>query len=230
MNQVLINSTLLTSSLLFTLYANASVTANISAASNYLWRGVSQTQGAVAVQGGVDYEHDNGFYLGSWASNVDFGDATSYELDFYTGYAGSIGEEFGYDIGYLYYAYPDSDSNVDFGELKAAVSWKWFNVSYSHVTNAGSNVASEPLDNKEMGYFDAGMSIPLSDTLSLAMHYGYSTGDIVTAWFATSHYSDYSISINKESNIGDISFMLSDTDLNGDDPKVILGYSYSFGL
>lgn len=225
-----LTSTLLASSILTSFGAYADVTANIGATSNYLWRGVSQTQDAVAVQGGIDYEHDNGFYLGTWASNVDFGDATSYELDFYTGYAGSIGEEFGYDIGYLYYAYPDSDSNIDFGELKAAVSWKWLNLSYSHVVNADSDVASEPLDNKDMGYFDAGVSIPLSDTLSIALHYGYSTGDIVTAWFATSHYSDYSVSLNKETNVGDINFMISDTDLNGDDPKIVIGYSYSFGL
>ena len=225
-----LTSTLIASSILTSFCAYADVTANIGATSNYLWRGVSQTQDAVAVQGGVDYEHDSGFYLGSWASNVDFSDDTSYELDFYTGYAGTIGEEFGYDIGYLYYAYPDSDSNIDFGELSAAVSWKWFTLSYSHVVNAGSDVASEPLDNKDMGYLDASVSIPLSDTLSIAAHYGYSTGDIVTAWFGVSHYSDYSISLNKETNIGDINFTLSDTDLNGDDPKVILGYSYSFDL
>ncbi|WP_394389538.1 TorF family putative porin [Shewanella woodyi] len=225
-----LSSTLLASSLLTSLYADASVTANIGATSNYLWRGVSQTQDAVAVQGGVDYEHGSGLYLGTWASNVDFDDETSYELDFYAGYAGTIGEELGYDISYLYYAYPDSDSDIDFGELKAAISWRWFSLSYSHVTNAGSDVATAPWDNEDMGYLDAGVSIPLSDSLSISAHYGYSTGDIVTAWFDTDSYSDYSLSLNKETEIGEVSFTVSDTDLNGDDATIIIGYSYSFEL
>ncbi|MBW8182786.1 TorF family putative porin [Shewanella nanhaiensis] len=225
-----LSSTLLASSLLTSFYVDASVTANIGATSNYLWRGVSQTQDAVAVQGGVDYEHESGLYLGTWASNVDFGDETSYELDFYAGYAGTIAEEFGYDVSYLYYAYPDSDSDIDFGELKAAISWRWFSLSYSHVINAGSDVATTPWDNEDMGYLDAGVSIPLSDTLSISAHYGYSTGDIVTAWFDTDSYSDYSLSLNKETEIGEVSFTVSDTDLNGDDAKIIIGYSYSFEL
>jgi uncharacterized protein (TIGR02001 family) len=48
------------------------VTANIGVVSNYMWRGVTQTQDAAAVQGGVDYAHASGFTAGVWASNVDF--------------------------------------------------------------------------------------------------------------------------------------------------------------
>ncbi|QFU24615.1 TorF family putative porin [Shewanella eurypsychrophilus] len=230
MKQALISSSILASTIFISASAAATVTGNVGATSNYLWRGVTQTQDTVAVQGGVDYGHESGLYLGTWASNVDFGDDTSYELDFYGGYAGSIGEDFGYDISYLYYAYPDSDSSVDFGELTAAISWKWFSLSYSQVVNASDDVASDPLDNTDMSYIDAGVSLPLSETLSISAHYGYSTGDVVTAWFDTSNYADYSISLNKATDFGDISFMLSDTDLQGDDPKIALGYSYSFDL
>jgi hypothetical protein len=49
-----------------------SFSANIGAVSNYMWRGVSQTQDGPAVQGGLDYAHSSGFYIGTWASNVDF--------------------------------------------------------------------------------------------------------------------------------------------------------------
>jgi len=55
---------------------------------------------AAAVQGGLDYEHASGFYAGGWGSNVDFGDGTSYELDLYAGFSGSV-EELGYDVGYI---------------------------------------------------------------------------------------------------------------------------------
>ncbi len=111
--------------------AQAAVSGNIGAASNYLWRGTTQTDDSVAVQGGIDYSHDSGFYLGTWASNVDFGDDTSYELDFYGGYSGSIGEDFGYDISYLYYGYPDAEGDIDFGELALTLSWKWFELGYA---------------------------------------------------------------------------------------------------
>jgi uncharacterized protein (TIGR02001 family) len=51
-----------------------SVSANIGVVSNYIWRGVTQTQDGAAVQGGLDYSNANGFYLGTWASNIDWND------------------------------------------------------------------------------------------------------------------------------------------------------------
>jgi hypothetical protein len=51
-----------------------SISANIGAVSNYMWRGVTQTQDGAAVQGGLDFSHESGFYIGTWASNVDFND------------------------------------------------------------------------------------------------------------------------------------------------------------
>ncbi|QYJ90443.1 MULTISPECIES: TorF family putative porin [Shewanella] len=230
MKQALRTLSLLAGTLMVALPASASVTGNIGATSNYLWRGATQTGDAPAVQGGIDFEHDSGLYLGTWASNVDFGDDTSYEIDFYGGYAGSIGEDFGYDISYLYYAYPDSDSSIDFGEVTLALSWKWFSIGYSKVVNAGSDVAADPFDEKDLSYINAGVSFPLSETLSISAHYGYSSGDVVNAWFDTDNYADYSLSLDKETDFGTISFLVSDTDLEGDDPKVVVGYSYSFDL
>ncbi len=51
-----------------------SISANIGVVSNYMWRGVTQTQDGAAVQGGLDFTHSSGFYAGTWASNVDFND------------------------------------------------------------------------------------------------------------------------------------------------------------
>ena len=53
------------------------LSANVAATSNYLWRGVSQTGNAAAISGGIDYAADSGFYAGTWASNIDFGDDAS---------------------------------------------------------------------------------------------------------------------------------------------------------
>ncbi|QYK01825.1 TorF family putative porin [Shewanella psychrotolerans] len=230
MKRALRTLSILAGTMMIALPASASVTGNAGVTSNYLWRGVTQTNDSAAVQGGIDYEHDSGFYLGTWASNVDFGDDTTYEIDFYGGYAGSVGEDFGYDIGYLYYAYPDSDSSIDFGEISVGISWKWLSLSYSHVVNADSDVASDPYDEKDLQYINAGISFPVSESLSLNVHYGYSSGDVVNAWFDADDYSDYSVSLDKESEFGTFSFMVSDTDLDEDDPKVLVSYSYSFDL
>ncbi|WP_394203748.1 TorF family putative porin [Shewanella waksmanii] len=230
MKQAVSTLTLIASTMLLSLPASAAVSGNIGATSNYLWRGVSQTDDSVAVQGGIDYEHDSGFYVGGWASNVDFSDSTTFELDLYAGFAGTLGEDFGYDVYYLYYAYPDSDGSIDLGEVSLGLSYKWLSVSYSHLVNAGDDVATEPLSNTDMGYFTVDVSIPLSDTLSLNGHYGYSRGDVITAWYDTENYSDYSISLAKDTDFGTISFLVGDTDLADDDPKLVLGYSYSFDL
>ena len=51
-----------------------SISANIGAVSNYMWRGVTQTLDGPAVQGGLDFSHESGFYAGTWASNIDWND------------------------------------------------------------------------------------------------------------------------------------------------------------
>jgi uncharacterized protein (TIGR02001 family) len=230
MKSSLMKMALLTSGLLFANTSIADVTANIGANSNYLWRGVTQTDDGVAVQGGLDYSHESGFYAGSWASNVDFGDSTSYEVDLYTGYSGTILDDISYDLGYLYYGYPDADGNINFGELSISASFKWLEVGYSHVIHADEDLASPPLDNKDLSYLQANMTFPLSDTLSLVAHYGYSSGDVVQSWFGGSNYADYHLALSAETPMGTVSFMLSDTDLKDQDTKVVLGYNYTFDL
>ena len=91
------------------------VSANVSFASDYIWRGMTQSDGP-AIQGGFDYAAENGFYAGIWGSNVNFNDGAGSELDYYFGYgfdAGSIGV----DIGYLAYDYPKNETGLDFEEI-----------------------------------------------------------------------------------------------------------------
>ncbi|WP_292773230.1 TorF family putative porin, partial [Methylophaga sp. UBA5100] len=52
-----------------------SVTANVLIGSDYIFRGISQTDNNPTIQGGIDYGHASGLYVGTWASNVDFDDA-----------------------------------------------------------------------------------------------------------------------------------------------------------
>ena len=69
-----------------------SVSGNMSLTSDYIWRGMTQNDGEVAIQGGFDLETDSGFYLGTWAGSANFGGGESLELDYYGGYAGYIGD------------------------------------------------------------------------------------------------------------------------------------------
>lgn len=101
-------------------------TGNVGLFSQYIFRGLTQTNRDPAVQGGFDYAHSSGFYAGTWASNVSFlkenastpftgaagtgimgtySEGGSLEWDFYGGYKGTAGD-FGYDLGTLYYWYP----------------------------------------------------------------------------------------------------------------------------
>src|SRR5689334_16407536 len=90
------------------------LTANVGIFSEYIFRGISQTAGKPAVQGGFDYAHSSGFYLGTWGSNIswleDFGLYTrsSLEWDFYGGYKSNFpgSDDWNYDVGTLYYYYP----------------------------------------------------------------------------------------------------------------------------
>ncbi len=124
-------------------------TGNVTVANDYRFRGISQTFEQPTIQGGFDYSHANGFYAGMWASNVygnqvaaALGSAPVYaggsiEMDFYGGYKFSVGD-FGFDVGFLQYYYPNAKYVVpttekyNNQELYGAASWKWFTLKYSH--------------------------------------------------------------------------------------------------
>jgi len=89
------------------------ISANVAMTSNYIWRGMTQTENSPAIQGGFDLDY-KGIYAGVWGSNVKFGD-TSMEFDAYGGYANEI-FGLGYDVGYIQYMYPNDTKNLNFGE------------------------------------------------------------------------------------------------------------------
>lgn len=120
-------------------------TGNVGLFSQYVFRGISQTNEKPAVQGGFDLGHKSGFYVGTWASNISWlsdvtpGVSASLEWDFYGGYKGSLPLDFGYDLGALYYWYPGSYpagfTTPNTTELYAALSWKFLTFKYSYSVN-----------------------------------------------------------------------------------------------
>lgn len=105
------------------------VSANVGVASDYVWRGMTQTNNGAAVQGGIDLAM-GGFYLGTWTSNTD--GALGSEVDGYAGYAGEAAG-IGYDVGFIRYGYLDDPSanfnetylglSKDFGALSLAATY-----------------------------------------------------------------------------------------------------------
>jgi len=78
----------------------ADLSANVGMVSDYVFRGVFQEDASASA--GLDYAHDNGLYVGTWAADVGDG----IETDLYFGYGGEAGD-FSYAIGYTGYFYSD---------------------------------------------------------------------------------------------------------------------------
>lgn len=111
----------------------AEVSFNAGVTSDYVWRGFSQSDEGPAVQVGADVAYGN-FYAGTWASNVDFGDSTDAEWDFYAGVTATTGA-IDWDFGVSYYNYvgdPD-EADYNFVEFKVAASQ-----TFDKVTLGGS--------------------------------------------------------------------------------------------
>ena len=98
----------------------AEVTANVGYMSEYIFRGISQSDSSA--MGGLDFKA-SGFYLGTWGADVEQG----LEVDLYGGYNGSIGD-LNYGIGGTYYTYTD-DFDDDYQEINLSLGYKIFSIS-----------------------------------------------------------------------------------------------------
>ena len=154
--------------------ANAGVSSTWTLTNDYDFRGNSQSAKDPAVQGSVDYAADSGWYLGAWGSNVDFGAAdVDLEVDVYTGFAGTSEGGLGYDVGVVYYAYPD-ESDFNYIEAYGSLAKDWFKGKLWYSNDFGGD--STPGDTAAW-YAEANATFPLPADFSILLHAGYSTGD-----------------------------------------------------
>ena len=126
--------------------AASDLSANAAITSNYIWRGVSQTTDQAAGQGGIDWGHKSGLYVGTWVSNVNFGNDDGYEMDLYAGFSGEAGN-FGYDLGVLTYQYPVTPQ-FNFTEVYVSGTVKIITVGLNYTVDAASG--------NDGGVFDSG--------------------------------------------------------------------------
>lgn len=206
--------------------------ANAAMTSNYVWRGLTQTENEAAVQGGIDYAADSGFYIGTWVSNVNYGagDAYSYEHDMYAGFAFETGD-ISWDFGYLYYNY-DNDANFDFGEVYASVGFGDLSATVYVLANTQADpTPDQDFDFGSTYYASLDYAVALSSDVSLDLHAGYHDGDFAEAFNGNAAgYYDVSVSVSK----GGFAFTVSDTDVNGvaadvpyqnSDPRFVVSYA-----
>ncbi|MES2018417.1 MAG: TorF family putative porin [Pseudomonadota bacterium] len=170
---------------------------NIAVASDYRYRGLTQSRFEPALQGGADYTHNpSGMYAGVWASTIkwidDAGGDANVEIDLYGGKRGDIGGGFSYDVGGLYYLYPSNglETSANTFELYGQVSYGPGYVKYSHATTNLFGTA----DSKGSGYLDIGANIELSKGLLLNLHAGRQR----VAHNGMYTYNDYKIGVTKD--------------------------------
>ena len=203
-------------------------TGNVGFATEYLYRGIAQTRGKPALQGGFDYAHASGLYAGVWGSNISWiGDAVagasaSLEIDVYGGYKGSLGGDFGYDIGVLTYNYPGTGKTVtgvqelkqDTTEVYGALSWKWLTVKYSHSTGALFGWPKNPgaLTDKTTGsgYLELNAAYDLGNGWGITGH----IGDQKVKGNGPASYTDYKLGVTKDLGFGVVGLAYSTTNAN----------------
>lgn len=189
------------------------LTGNVGVYSQYIFRGLTQTNRAPALQGGADYSHSSGFYAGTWASQItwltDSTSITGYskgkvEIDLYGGYKGSLGGDVGYDVGLLQYYYPGTYTRVaplnkaDTLEAYAALSWKFLSAKYSQsITNNTFGISNS----SGSYYLDVTATVPVTDSVNLIAHWGnqkyQGTGGAVSRKSNDSQasYQDYKLGV-----------------------------------
>jgi len=193
------------------------LTSNIGIFSQYVFRGLTQTNEKPAMQGGFDYAHSSGLYAGVWGSNVSWISDTvgqqnvsaSLELDTYGGYKGAFsGGDVSYDVGFLRYNYPGDYTQLpttaakpDTNEVYGALSYKWFTAKYSY--SLGNTFGVK--DARGSDYIDLSANFEIADALTLGLHAGKQKfkGTNAAAWAGTVctndcySYTDYKVSLTK---------------------------------
>ncbi|WP_300543592.1 TorF family putative porin [Maricaulis sp.] len=201
--------------------AAQSVEGNVALTTNYVFRGISQTGDGPAVSGGFDVTSEEGLYAGIWGSSVDFSDDTTMELDIYGGYSWEAGG-FGFDVGAIYYAYPDSPDGQNFVEVYGDLSRSFGPVAWD------IDVAYSPEFYGEIGpgwYVSTGAALELGAGVSIDARVGASRFDDLSS----ADYEDYQVGLSGTmfENVGwDIRYYNAS---DGGDDGIFATVSQSFG-
>jgi uncharacterized protein (TIGR02001 family) len=184
------------------------VTGNIALVSEYRFRGLDQTFGEPALQGGFDYAHSSGIYLGNWNSNVGaMFSGANLEMDFYGGWKKSFGD-FGVDVGAIYYYYPGSNPDIDNTELFIGGNWKTLSLKYFHAVDDYFSVPNT----KNSHYLDLTFTYDFGRGFGLVAHYGIFKFNNVN----DGDYNDWKLGVTYDLSGLILGAAYVDTDASGD--------------
>lgn len=218
------------SALLASTASAGELSGELTVVSDYVFRGVSQTDEDPALQFGLDYAFDSGFYVGTWVSNVDFGpgDPADFEWDIYVGYGFEIGSGVAADIQLLQYRYPGAN-DYNYLELVGSLTFNerlTTTVAYSNdVYNSG----------EDGWYFGAALDLALPAEFTLTPNVGYSRFASGVLDDGRVGYADYGLTLSRD--VGPVSLALAWTDTNGNgnryfgrnaDSRVFLSLGFGF--
>ncbi len=215
MTFILVCSSMLVSTLAFA-ESPHEFSANVSLTTDYMYRGISQSDEQPAISGGFDYGHESGVYAGIWASSLDFNDGdTGIEIDYYGGVGGEFSSGISWDVGGLYYQYPgtnaDAAGDFDFFEVYGNLGYTFADVALE--PSIGFGVAYSP------DFFgETGDGVYLNGTLDLSLPMGFGLSFLVgnqdvdgNATSAGFDYTHYVIGLNKSLNMFDFDVSYYDT-------------------
>ena len=209
--------------------------ANVGFFNQYSYRGIDQSGEEAAVQGGFDWAHDSGFYIGTWASNVDFNDNDSVtEFDFDGGYAKEIQNGINLDLSMIGYTYPGAyaSSNYDYYEYSFGLGKSIGPVSFSTAINYSPEFFAKSGD---ATYWQGGLDYEFQE-IKISGHVGKQWVDLETTYGAPD-YVDYSIGASYAWQGFDLIVAYVDTDVDagwnstdqsGKEGRTIFGVSKSF--
>ncbi len=215
---------------------------NVGVTTDYLFRGISQSQHDPAISAGMDYSHASGFYAGVWASTqkwVDaagpYKDGSDFELDVHGGYKGTAGD-FAYDIGFIHYAYDGDRGTATMGfvtpetsEVYLGLDWKMLSLKYSQVVSkhfvGWANARGST-------YVELNVTHDLGNAWGLLGHLGHQNVENN----AIASYTDWQVGVTRDVGFGLVTLAYSDTDADGavayrwhgqDTSKGVLALSFS---
>lgn len=200
-------------------------TGNVGLVTDYVFRGISQTHSNPAIQGGFDYAHASGFYLGTWGSSISWvsdglGGSYPTEIDVYGGFRNSFAGDWGYDLGLITYNYPGQGRNTavpgpNTVEVYGALSWKWLSVKYSHVTSKNfvgwTTTATPAGDTRGSGYLEANATYDVGSGWGIAGHVGHQK----VKGNGPASYTDWKVGLTKDVGFGVVGLAYSDTNAKG---------------
>lgn len=209
---------------------------NVGVVSDYLFRGVSQTHGGAALQGGVDFTHPSGFYVGAWGSTItwvkDNWGSGSTEVDLYGGYRGNFTPDWTYDVGLITYNYPghgnsvpNVNANPNTAEVYGAIGYKWLSAKYSYAVSshfigwAGNSNLPGLYDQDTRGsdYLELNANYDMGNGWTLIGHVGHQKvkNYVGTPFLEDADYTDWKVGVSKDVGFGVVTLYYSTTNAKG---------------